>query len=362
MKSVFTRARRTLLMGALLVLSVPQASRGQGADPAQVNSAPVLAPQAQRPLPTAPTQPLPPAPPPDSSAASSAASANQAPLPAAFKSIDWQPATVAQGSVLLITVELAHPATRVSGSLIKNHLNFFRSSKPNVWYTLAGADMDAAPGLNELTVEATQRGRRVHARREVDLASGNFGEGSVTVPNNFVQPDEAAKRQIERDNILKKRAYDHLIPIPQWSGDFIKPVNAPSTPSFGETRLLNEEETSQHRGTDFPAKEGAPVSAANNGTVVLAAEMFYEGNCVILDHGDHFFTVYMHLSQINVKVGQRLGLTGATGRVTGPHLHVSVRWRDAYLNPLALLAMNLPETHPVAVGHPASRRSVRHRR
>jgi murein DD-endopeptidase MepM/ murein hydrolase activator NlpD len=153
---------------------------------------------------------------------------------------------------------------------------------------------------------------------------------------------------------VKERAFRHYLGAPQWSGDFVKPADAQSTPSFGMTRLLNEELTSEHRGTDFPIKEGEPVVASNSGTVVLARELFYEGNCIIIDHGQHFFTEYMHLSKIQVKVGQkveksqRIGLTGATGRVTGPHLHMGVRWETSYLDPTKLLALTLPETRKTA--------------
>ena len=78
--------------------------------------------------------------------------------------------------------------------------------------------------------------------------------------------------------------------------------------------------------------------------------MFYEGNCVIIDHGDRFFTIYMHLEKMEVKEGDRvakgaqLGLSGATGRVTGPHMHFGVRWNGAYLDPVELLALTLPKT------------------
>ena len=273
------------------------------------------------------------------------------PLPAAFRNIFYQPNALAQGSPVLFTVEMAEPASRVSGRFLDRQLSFFRGDKPNVWYALAGADLESAPGRSQLSIVANVlRKGVVKATKEIDLAAGDFKAGEVEVPENFVHPDAAGKRQIAADAVLKAHAYAHFLPSPQWSGDFKKPVDAPSTPSFGMTRLLNEEMTSRHRGTDFPGKEGSQVSAANAGTVVLAKEMFYEGNCVILDHGQHFFTVYMHLSKMDVKVGDKmkkeapLGLTGATGRVTGPHLHMGVRWNGAYLDPVKLLALTLPET------------------
>lgn len=274
-----------------------------------------------------------------------------------FKNVFWQPNELQQGSVMFFTVELEKPARKVSGTLLGKELSFFRGAKPEVWYALGGVDMEVAPGSYDLAVRAVSANGRVsRTTKKVDVGSGNFKEGTVEVAQNFVTPDEKAKKQIAADQVLKNRAYAHLVAMPQWSGEFIKPVAAPSTESFGMTRVYNEELTSQHRGTDFPVKEGAAVVASNAGTVVLARELFYEGNCVIIDHGQHFATIYMHLSKIEVKVGervkkeQRVGLSGATGRVTGPHLHMGVRWNGAYLNPTKLVALTLPEAHATAAG------------
>ena len=104
---------------------------------------------------------------------------------------------------------------------------------------------------------------------------------------------------------------------------------------------------SVHKGMDFRASSGTPVHAANSGVVVLARPLYYEGNCVVIDHGLGLYTISMHLSRIDVKEGQRVaagekvGLSGATGRVTGPHLHWAVRWHDAYLDPAKLLRLDL---------------------
>jgi len=280
-----------------------------------------------------------------------------------FKNVFWQPNQLQQGSVMFFTVELEKPARKVSGTLLGKELSFFRGPKPEVWYALGGVDMEAAPGSYDLVVKVVSANGRVsRTTKKVDVGSGNFKEGAVEVAQNFVTPDAAAKRQIAADQLLKNRAYAHVIATPQWSGEFIKPVAAPATDSFGMTRVYNEELTSQHRGTDFPVKEGGTVVASNAGTVVLARELFYEGNCVIVDHGQHFMTIYMHLSKIEVKVGdrvekeQRVGLSGATGRVTGPHLHMGVRWNGAYLDPTKLVALTLPETHAAAAGKGTQRK------
>jgi murein DD-endopeptidase MepM/ murein hydrolase activator NlpD len=103
-----------------------------------------------------------------------------------------------------------------------------------------------------------------------------------------------------------------------------------------------------HQGLDYAVPEGTPVAALNGGTVVLAQPLFFEGNFVVLDHGQGLLTMYMHLSKIEVKEGDRIargqtvGLSGGTGRATGPHLHIAVRWQGVYLNPETLLSLQLP--------------------
>jgi murein DD-endopeptidase MepM/ murein hydrolase activator NlpD len=111
--------------------------------------------------------------------------------------------------------------------------------------------------------------------------------------------------------------------------------------------MFNGKLASVHKGMDFRAPIGTPVHAGNSGEVVLARKLYYEGNCVIIDHGLGLYTLSMHLSRIDVHEGQhvvkgdRLGLSGATGRVTGPHLHWAVRWEEAYIDPAKVLRLNL---------------------
>jgi murein DD-endopeptidase MepM/ murein hydrolase activator NlpD len=271
-----------------------------------------------------------------------------------IKNVFWQPNELQPGSVTFFTVELNREATKVSGLFLGKNLLFFHSGTARAWYSLAGVDVETTPGTYDLRIRAALRGGRVaRTVKPVEIGTVTFRTGDVNVPEDFVKPDEASQRKIAADQRLKERTFAHLIPTPQWSGDFIKPVEAPPTDSFGMTRIFNEELTSEHRGTDFPIKEGSPVKSSNSGTVVLAHELFYEGNCVVLDHGQHLFTIYMHLSKIQVRQGQkvrkgqRLGLSGATGRVTGPHLHMGVRWEGSNIDPLKLLALTLPETNKV---------------
>jgi len=280
-----------------------------------------------------------------------ASPAAEEPSTPAVKNVFWQPNQLQQGSAAFFTVELNRVPVGVSGTWIGKTLTFFKSDNPEIWYALAGADVETQPGSYDLEVTAVLAdGNRLRSAKQVELVAANFKTEALEVPKNFVEPNAAEKREIAREKVLKKRAFAQLTARPLWSGDFIKPVNGPATESFGESRTLNDEKISTHRGTDFPVKEGTAVLASNSGTVVLARKLFYEGNCVIVDHGEGFFTIYMHLSRIDVrpgdrrKKGEQIGLSGATGRVTGPHLHMGVRWNGAYLNPVGLLALTLPKT------------------
>ena len=287
----------------------------------------------------------------------------------AVKNVFWQPNDLVQGSPAFFTVEFVRPARRVTGTWIGKSMSFCHGKDSRIWYALAGADLETQPGSYELVISATlANGRVAHSTKKIDVGAGTFGTADVNVPENYVEPNAEEQRQIASDQKLKDRAFAHDTPEPEWSGNFVPPVSAKPTPSFGESRLLNEERTSTHRGTDYPVPEGTPILAANSGTVVLATSLYYEGNCVVLDHGQRFFTIYMHLKQIdvhegdNVEKGKRLGLSGATGRVTGPHVHMGVRWNGANLDPVKLLAMTLPAVRETSQGrarrttHRAARR------
>ena len=120
-------------------------------------------------------------------------------------------------------------------------------------------------------------------------------------------------------------------------------ANAAPPRNFGKRRVFNGEPRAPHGGVDYRARSGTPVLAAEEGLVVLAARHFFAGRNVFVDHGGGLLSMYMHLSRIDVRAGQRvakgerLGLSGATGRVTGPHLHFGLRWRGARVDPALLL-------------------------
>ncbi len=264
-------------------------------------------------------------------------------------SVSWNPSQIKVGSPCLFKVQMAAAPSRVTGKWQGRDIVFFSAGKRHVWYGLAGVDVETTAGIYKLELDATMPDGQVMSMvREIQVRPSAYKTVRLSVPDRFVQPDPESLKKIEADKELKKKAFAHEIPGPEWSGSFHSPIDSTASEAFGVRRTFNGKLASIHRGLDYHAKPGTPVLAANAGTVVLAGDLFYEGNCVIIDHGQQFMTLYMHLSHIEVsegekvKEGQKIGLSGATGRATGPHLHVAVRWQGAYLDPAELWALPLP--------------------
>jgi len=194
---------------------------------------------------------------------------------------------------------------------------------------LLGVDLEKPAGSYPLMIEATMSdGTHVECSATLRVQAGKFASERLKVENKFVEPDpEQAKRIAEEQKKLRE-LFDHVTPDRLWQGPFRMPlagVNGGS--NFGKRRILNGQPRPPHTGADFPAPTGTPVHATQNGQVVLAEELYFSGNTVILDHGLGVYSLYGHLSSVDVAVsdqvttGTLLGKVGATGRVTGPHLH-----------------------------------------
>ena len=257
------------------------------------------------------------------------------------------PAVVEVGSPELIRVEA--PATaKIDGEWLGRPLQFFLGREGHGWFALAGVDVEAAVGSSQLKITAVLGDGAVHdLSRTVEIHPATYRTESITVSPKFVEPGPEALTQIEAEGKLKEQIFAASAKEPLWTASFRAPVTAAATDSFGVRRMFNGKLASIHKGMDFRARMGTPVRAGNSGVVVLARPLYYEGDCVIIDHGLGLFTLSMHLSRVDVHEGQRvaggdrLGLSGATGRVTGPHLHWAVRWQGAYLDPAKLLRLDL---------------------
>lgn len=268
-----------------------------------------------------------------------------------IQGISWSPETLSVGSPCVFSVELDQPASSVKGHWLGSDLTFTRvAGGGNTWFALAGIDVESAPAKETLSIEIVHpNGETLKAERFIDIHPSPYKTVELTVEGKFIEPDAATLARVAEEKKIKDAVFAHRIEKIEWQGDFVPPVHAAPTDSFGARRVFNGKTASVHRGLDFRAGVGTVVLAANAGEVVLAQNMFYEGGFVVIDHGLQLTTMYMHLSKIDVAggdhvaKGQRIGLSGASGRVTGPHLHMAVRWQGAYLDPSKLFQLKLPQ-------------------
>jgi len=176
--------------------------------------------------------------------------------------------------------------------------------------------------------------------RRLDIGQREYDIQRVDgVPQNTVTPDPAELARIKREASDIRALREIAGTDTDFATPMIWPARGPISGVYGSQRILNGEPRAPHMGVDIAAPAGSPIVAAAGGVVRFAAELFLTGNTILIDHGYGLETSYAHLSRIDVKPGQRLrqgeqiGLVGATGRVTGPHLHWGMEWFQLRLDP-----------------------------
>jgi murein DD-endopeptidase MepM/ murein hydrolase activator NlpD len=264
--------------------------------------------------------------------------------------IQVSPSPLMNGSPYLITVSLPNEALSVTGDWQTHRILFFSNSDHRTWFAIAGVDVELAPGSHPLTLEANLKdGTQQTIHQQLTIETAPYLQVPLTVPDKFVEPNSKALKKVAADQIVKNKAFASSSPTRLWSGSFLPPLPlAPESDSFGNQRLFNGKVASVHHGLDYHAKLHTPVAAINSGRVVLARPLYFEGGCIVIDHGLGLMSVYMHLSKIEVAVGRRIrrgqviALSGASGRATGPHLHLGVRWQGTYVDPAKLFELQMP--------------------
>jgi murein DD-endopeptidase MepM/ murein hydrolase activator NlpD len=194
------------------------------------------------------------------------------------------------------------------------------------------------PGI--IPIARSGSGPRQYAR--ISVGPFDFGTEEIELPDiPQAHPSAADLKRVSREQLLESKVWIRK----ESPARFVLPLGPPSTPfpkgkSFGVKRVFNGKPAPQpHTGIDYPVPLDSPVLAVADGTVVLAADLFYAGNAVFIDHGDGLVSMYFHLSGIDVtagqdvRKGQTLGKVGSTGRATGPHLFFAIRWHGARINP-----------------------------
>jgi len=252
-----------------------------------------------------------------------------------------------QGQVLWINVPVSHPEAKVSAIFFKRTIPFFQQSDTS-FAGIVGIDMEDPPGLQELSITVHSNTGTDHLRYSVLIIKEDYTVQHLTLPKDKVDLDAKTLKRVQQEKKELAEAFHHVGARPLWNGHFLEPVNGKITGVFGSRRVINGQSRRPHSGEDIAAPKGTPVQAINKGIVVKTVDHFFSGKGVVLDHGVGLFSMYFHLSEIDVSSGQTiqkgeaLGKVGASGRATGPHLHWGIHLNGSRINPYALTALPIP--------------------
>jgi len=251
--------------------------------------------------------------------------------------VHWQPATPRQGSLIVVSAPDA-----LTGEVAGEPLHFRRGK------ALAAVPLGATDSARVRTLSIRWDGAVIGTTAYLPVAPRKApADEQVRADERFTPPpDSALRARIDRERALSHEAARRAHDVPRlWHASFIRPRTARITSVFGSGRRVNGVWRSRHAGLDIAGRKGAPVRASNRGVVALVADFFYGGKSIYVHHGDGIMTVYHHLSRALVAVGdtvergQIIARVGATGRVTGPHLHWGAQYGSIAFDPADLLKL-----------------------
>jgi len=212
------------------------------------------------------------------------------------------------------------------------------------WQALVGIDLATKVGSYAVSFEGLSSGRSVTATTTLQVRPHAFTTRVLRVDDAYVNPPPPVIDRITREAAEIARLWTMSAPERLWTDGFVRPVPGRANSAFGSRSVFNGQPRQPHGGADFLSPAGTPILAPNSGRIVLARDLYFTGNTVIIDHGLGIFSLLAHLSVIDVREGmtiqrgEKVGEVGATGRVTGPHLHWAIRMNDARVDPLSVLA------------------------
>lgn len=257
------------------------------------------------------------------------------------------PKDVAQGDPFVVKIEAAAPTPQFVITWRDKHITIPSEDNQRIGLILLAVPLDAQPGAVSLTVNTPKGGVAQHQVRVIAKARP---VQRLTVDSKYVDPPPDVQERVARDRQKVIAILAQYIPERAWSVPFVRPVPGDISSQFGLKRVLNGKPRSPHRGLDFRGQTGQPILALADGQVALAEDLYFSGNAVYVNHGGGVFSAYLHMSEIGVRVGQRvrrghvLGLVGSTGVSTAPHLHLSLNVQGTPADPLSLL--EAVYTHP----------------
>ena len=253
-----------------------------------------------------------------------------------------KPIAIFQGGIVEVRIP-GEGLTAVEGRMGKTTIPFFSNTSGH-YTAFVGADLEAKMGLRTVVVKATASdGMPREIQILLRIKPKAFKKESFSVAKAFEPLSPEALERVRTDREAFARAFMTSAPERLWEGRFLLPVSSEVTSPFGYRRVINGTARAPHTGVDLRAPLGSEVIAANHGRVVLLGDFFFSGQSLVLDHGGGLYTMYFHLSEFKVKTGAAvrkgdvIGLSGMSGRVTGPHLHWAARLNGARVDPFELL-------------------------
>jgi murein DD-endopeptidase MepM/ murein hydrolase activator NlpD len=255
--------------------------------------------------------------------------------------VQTEPRTVSPGDPFLIKVKGLNTMRQPLASVFGREFRFVPCGK-GCAAAVGAADIAVKPGRYRVVVAAGGNRRAA----VITVRAHAFPVLRLTLPEDKVTLSEADAERVRKEENLLRALWPEQTEK-RWEGRFVLPLQNEISTQFGVKRIINEERESVHRGIDIRGTEGEEVRASNRGTVVLAEELFFGGNTLVLDHGMGIYTVYMHLDRFHkgrgeeVAKGEVIGFVGSTGRSTGPHLHFGVKVQEVSINPAAFMKLEL---------------------
>ena len=257
--------------------------------------------------------------------------------------LSLQKLKVFPGDVVRADVKVTKTVQDLNISLANQRIIFQPNKDQNHWSGLIGIDLETKPGrYSVIGTAAFADGQVIELEQSFQVQTKAFPVQRIQVEEKYVTLDPETEKRVEEEAKKLQTIWKVATPQRLWVGRFLTPVESQLTSGFGRRRIVNNHPRSPHSGVDLKAATGTPIRAANAGRVVLAENLFFSGNTVAVDHGNGLYTYYAHCSTMAVKPGdmvtggQVIAQVGATGRVTGPHLHWACRLNEARVNPMEL--------------------------
>lgn len=221
------------------------------------------------------------------------------------------------------------------------NLDFKKNSfKKDEYYALIPISYYKKPQKYKVIISYFKNDKKYFKSIKLNVIDGKYKSETIKVSKSIFKPSKQRVKRTKKEYEDAMRVYRSVSDKILWNEDFIYPIKSKITSAFGTKRVYNNELKSYHSGTDFRAKVGTPIVASNSGIVKIAQNRFYAGNSIVIDHGHGVYSCYYHLSKMHFKVGdfvkkgEIIGLSGATGRITGPHLHYAFRINGIQVDPL----------------------------